>query len=98
MISSSDALGRRNTLSATINSIADFVNTYSYDTAGRMSQITQTDGNASAGYAVHDKRIDMNYDPVGRFTSIARYESLTTTNAIAMSNYVYDNAGSINEA
>ena len=88
-----DALGRQNTLSATINSIADFVNTYSYDTAGRMSKITQTDGNSSAGYAVKDKRVDMNYDSVGRFTSIARYESLTTTNSVATSNYVYDNAG-----
>jgi|GEM_PF-1562810 len=90
-----DALGWQNTLSATINSIADFVNTYSYDTAGRMSQITQTRGVGfqPANSSLSDKRIDMTYDSVGRFTSIARYESLTTTNSVATSNYVYDNAG-----
>ncbi len=88
-----DALGRQNTLAATINSVADFVNTYSYDTAGRMSQITQTDGNASAGSVVKDKRIDLTYDSVGRFASIARYESLTTANGVANSSFAYDNAG-----
>ena len=90
-----DALGRQNSLSTTINSIADFVNTYSYDTAGRMSQITQTRGVGfqPANSSLTDKRIDMTYDSAGRFASIARYESLTTNDAVATSNYVYDNAG-----
>ena len=60
-----------------------------------MSQITQTRGVGfqPANSSLSDKRIDMSYDSVGRFASIARYESLTTTNAVATSNYSYDAAG-----
>ena len=93
LTNSYDSLGRRSGLAATINSVADFVNTYSYDTASRMTKITQTDGNSSAGDAIKDKRVDLSYDSIGRFTSIARYESLNTTNPIASTAFSYDSAG-----
>jgi RHS repeat-associated protein len=93
LTNSYDSLGRRSGLSASVNSVADFVNAYSYDTTGRMTQITQTDGNSSAGDAVKDKRVDISYDSIGRFTSIARYESLNTTNPIASTAFSYDTAG-----
>ena len=93
LTNSYDSLGRRSGLAASVNSVADFVNAYSYDTAGRMTQITQTDGNSSAGDAVKDKRVDMSYDSIGRFTSIARYESLNTTNPIVSTAFSYDTAG-----
>ena len=93
LTNSYDSLGRRSGLSANMNSVADFVNAYSYDTAGRMTQVTQTDGNSSAGDSIQDKRVDMVYDAAGRFTSLARYESLTTANPIASTNFSYDTAG-----
>lgn len=93
LTNSYDSLGRRSGLAASVNSVADFVNAYSYDTAGRMTQLTQSDGNSSAGDAVKDKRVDLSYDSIGRFTSIARYESLNTTNPIASTVFSYDSAG-----
>lgn len=88
-------LGLQTGLSASIDGIIDFVNSYSYDSAGRMTQVTQTDGNASAGDVVTDKRIDMTFDSAGRFSTITRYEDLTGTNEIATSTYGYDGKGRI---
>lgn len=88
-----NTLGQRATETATINGIADFLNTYSYDSAGRLSQLTQQDGNSSAGYVVTSKRVDLSYDAAGRFIGISRYQSLTTSQAVASSAYLYDAAG-----
>ena len=85
-----DALGRLAGFSATVDSVDDFVNSYSYDTAGRISQITQTDGDANAGDAIADKRIDFAYDSAGRLSAIDRYQSLTTGNAVAATSFSYD--------
>lgn len=101
LTNSYDSLGRRSGLAASVGlgspdpaqMIADFVNAYSYDTAGRMTKITQSDGNSSAGDAIKDKRVDLSYDSIGRSTSIARYESLNTTNPIASTAFSYDSAG-----
>ena len=90
-----DTLGRQIGLSASIDSVADFVNTYTYDIGGAVSRVTQTDGSPSAGAVVSDKRVDLTYDDSGRFESIVRYADVTATAEVATTNYVYDATGRI---
>jgi RHS repeat-associated protein len=88
-----DTIGRTTQLAATVNSVADFVNQFGYDSAGRVSQVTQTDGDALNGDSITDKRVDLDYDASGRLTSLARYESLDTSVSVADSSWTFDTAG-----
>jgi hypothetical protein len=83
-----DVPGRQNSLSAPFNSIVDFVNTYSYDTAWGMSQITQTGSIGGAPVAcmstaqnriLNDATTTCGYDAEGSQTSKADIATGTRT-------------------
>ena len=87
-----DLVGRRTSLAAgDPGGLADFLNTYSYDAAGRMTQLTQA--GQTGGRAVAEKRVDFTYDNLGRIDTIARYEDLLGTEHVATSDYGFDLAG-----
>jgi RHS repeat-associated protein len=88
-----DAASRRTELSATIDTVADFVNAYSFDTLNRTTRIDQTDGAPSAGDVVSDKRVDLAYLADGRLDTISRYEDLAATALVATTAFDYDEAG-----
>ncbi|MCZ7667017.1 MAG: RHS repeat protein [Chloroflexi bacterium] len=67
----------------------DFVNDYSYDALGRMTQVTQQDQGANA---VAEKLVTFDYDPAGRFSQIARYADLLETESVAATDFAYDAA------
>ena len=87
-----DNLGRRTTANASIDGTADFQNSYNYDSAGRMTRVTQVDGAASGGSVVSDKRVDIIYDDLGRFQTINRYESTSASTLVASTDFVFDDA------
>lgn len=89
-----DALGRRDKLSAVAGGLADFVNTYAYDDAGHMTQVTQK--GLPGGNAVAEKRVDLAWDALGRLDLVTRYASLTdTSKLVATSDYAYDALGRV---
>ncbi len=71
----------------------DFVNAQTYDTAGRVSRITQADGSPSAGATVKNKRVDFTWDNANRLVSMSRFDSLDTSAAVAVTQNTYDTAG-----
>lgn len=86
-----DAAGRMTSASAIIDSNADYLNTYSYDTLGRLTRAVQA--GQSGGNAVSAKRVEFGYDAAGQKTSVLRRASATTSNSVAASDYFYDQAG-----
>jgi YD repeat-containing protein len=72
-----DMAGRRTGLSATVDSAADFVNTYEYDAVGRLTSLGQ--GPAENEMNVAEKRIDFAYTAAGTFDTITRYSDLAGT-------------------
>jgi RHS repeat-associated protein len=83
-----DAVFRRTSLAANVNSSADFVNDYQYDDLGRMTQVTQQ--SQSGGNAVAEKRVDFTYNPLGQFTSVTRYSDVAGLSPVATSEYTFD--------
>ena len=79
-----DALGRRTSSSATVDSVADYANTWAYDGLSRVTQLQQTNG---GGNSVADKRVDLTYNDRGQFATITRFEDLYGMNEIATSTY-----------
>jgi len=86
-----NTLGHRSQLAATIGTTADFINSYSYDSLGRMSSVAQL--GATGGNAVAEKRVDFVYDNGDQFSSITRYNNTAGTQTVASSNYTFDNTG-----
>ena len=84
-----DAAGNRTSLSATVDSTNDFQNTYTYDSLNRLTRVDQT---GFGGNTVAEKRVDLAYNSLGQFTSIARYKDTDggSTNEIATAIYSYD--------
>ncbi len=85
-----DAEGRRVGLQATIGATADFANQYVYDAAGRLTRLVQT---GRGGNDVAPKRVDFAYNAANQWTSINRYASTTTANAVVETTFGYDAFG-----
>ena len=80
---------------AVVGSNDDYVNTYSYDNLGRVTQITQ-DG-VSGGNAVAEKRVDFGYSDDGTRATISRFADLAGTKAVAETEKVFDQLGRVTE-
>ncbi|MCL4207913.1 MAG: hypothetical protein KJ000_35960, partial [Pirellulaceae bacterium] len=91
LASAYDAAGNRTSLSATIDTTADFVNQYTYDALHRMTRIEQA--GVTGGNAVAEKRIDLSYDAASQYQTITRYADLAATKLVATSDYAFDAAG-----
>jgi RHS repeat-associated protein len=91
LASAYDAASNRTSLSATIDTTADFVNQYTYDALHRMTRIEQS--GQSGGNAVAEKRIDLSYDAASQWQTITRYGDLAATKLVATSDYTFDAAG-----
>ncbi|XZE36947.1 RHS repeat-associated core domain-containing protein [Pirellulaceae bacterium SH501] len=94
-----DAASRRTSLGLEVDSGSgwgdDLLNSYSFDSLGRVTQITQA--GQTGGATVQDKRVDFAYTVDGLFDSITRYKSLTggSANEVARSEYTRDDLGRI---
>ncbi len=78
---------------ATIAGTNDLTNDYTHDALHRLTcvdQIGQTGGNSVA-----EKRVDLGYNALGQFTSIARYKDTDggTANEVASAAYSYNTLG-----
>ncbi len=85
-----DAGGNRLTAFDTINGLAGATNTYTHDALDRVTRIVQ----AGAGTAT--KRVDLQYNPLGQMTSLARFSDAAGSSAVANSTFVYDAQSRIN--
>ncbi|MBW3540935.1 MAG: hypothetical protein KY476_11745 [Planctomycetes bacterium] len=92
-----NALGNRTRLSATLDGTFDFQNDYTYDAAGRMTRIAQTDGDPAAGYTIADKRIDLRYSDAHELIQIDRYEDLDAIALVAITSFAHDAAGRLTD-
>jgi YD repeat-containing protein len=77
-------------LSATVDGVADFLTSFEYDTEGRVVAIHQTGQGASE---VAEKCVTFTYADTGALERIVRYESLDTSQMVAVSEYRYDQFG-----
>ena len=80
-----------------LGGLPDFLNSYSFDTLGRMTAETQQ--GQPSGDVVATKGISFGYDPIGDITSIERYTNITqapspTTDA-ADTTLAYNNLGQL---
>jgi YD repeat-containing protein len=82
-----DAANNRTELKATSGGTLDFKNTYTFDALQRMTDVVQQ--SQSGGNAVTSKHVKFSYNALGQQTSIARYQSTGTTNAVATSTFTY---------
>ena len=84
--------GNRTQLAVAIGGTNDFVNNYEYNSLfGQMSQVSQT---SNGGNAVAAKTATFQYDLLGDFSNISRYQYAdSTANLVAQAAYGYDNAG-----
>ncbi|MEO8272157.1 MAG: hypothetical protein ABI557_20775, partial [Aureliella sp.] len=76
-----DSSSNRTELNATIGTTKDFKNTYQFDALQRMTDIVQQ--SQAGGNAVTSKHITQAFNALGQYTTIARYQSTGTTNAVA---------------
>ncbi len=83
-----DAVGNRTELSAKLDGTNDFKNGYTYDKLHRLTEVTQS-GQAGATW-VKPKRITQEFNSLGQRTKISRFESLTTANPVATTDFIYD--------
>jgi RHS repeat-associated protein len=94
-----DATSRRTSLGLEVDSGSgwgdDLLNSYSFDSLGRVTQITQA--GQTGGATVQNKRVDFAYTVDGLFDSITRYKSLAggSANEVARSEYTRDDLGRI---
>ena len=75
LASAYDTNGDRTALDATIGGVADFQNSYTYDSFGDETSVTQQAAGTSGSNAVADKRVTFSYDQDGRLSTIGRYAS-----------------------
>src|SRR5262249_13781836 len=91
LINGYDPAGERTSLSATINGVADFTNTYQIDPFGKATRIEQF--GTAGGNAVANKRVDLAFNSLGELTAANRYSDLGGTQLVMASNYGYDVLG-----
>jgi hypothetical protein len=63
-----DHLNRETSLTATVAGTADFLNSYSYDSLNRLTQVTQAQ--QTGGNSVTAKRVNFAFNADGQYTSI----------------------------
>ncbi len=92
LTSAYDAAGNRSSLSASVAGTADFLNTYTHDALDRLTRVDQV---GQGGNSVAEKRVDLAYNAISEFTSIARYKDTDggTANEVATAAYGYDALG-----
>ncbi|MBM4092985.1 MAG: RHS repeat protein, partial [Planctomycetes bacterium] len=90
-----DAVGNRTGLSAAINGTADFADSFAFDFLSRMTSIRQT--GQTGGNPVADKRVDLDYNLLGQFTSIERFADLGGTQLVVDSDFLYDHAARLTD-
>ncbi len=83
-----DANSRRTQQTATVASVADYKNTWTWDNASRQTQVKQE--GQSGGISVAAKRVDFTYNTGGLFTGVKRYNDLAGTQIVANTTYTYD--------
>ena len=93
LTSAYDVVGNRTSLSASVAGAADFLNTYTHDALDRLTRVDQT--GQTGGNTVSEKRVDLVYNALGQYTSIARYKDTDggTANEVATAGYSYDTLG-----
>ena len=86
-----NANSQQTQVAAKVGGTNDFVNDYTYDNTGRLTQLTQQ---GQGGNAVAEKRVDFGYNADSQFDTIARYKDMNggSTNEVATSDYGYDAA------
>ncbi len=87
-----DSGNDRISLAATVNGTADSLNNYTFDADQRLTDETQQ--GQSGGNGVAPKQITFGFNPLGQFTSIARYDFVGVGPMvdIATGAYSYDTA------
>jgi hypothetical protein len=90
-----DAGNRRTSLAAEIDNTDDFLNSYSYDNLGRLTQVDQDE--QSGGNSVSEKRVDFECNDLGQYTEITRYTDVAGTLDVATSSYAYDEANRLTD-
>ena len=88
-----DHVGNETSLSATVAGTADFLNNYTYDSDGELTQATQQ--GQTGGNAVAPKLVNFAYNADGLYTTISRYANLAATQLVATSTYGYNADGEI---
>jgi RHS repeat-associated protein len=83
-----DANSNRLSLASTIGGTADFKNTYTYDHLDRLTRLVQED--VAGGNVLADKRVDFQYNALGQYTQIDRYQSVGTTAYVGTTVFAYD--------
>ncbi len=92
-----DAAGNRASLAATVAGTADFLNEYTHDALHRLTRVDQV--GQTGGNSVAEKRVDLAYNAINEFTSIARYQDTDggSTHEVATSAYSYDDLGRLTD-
>ncbi|MCE9554482.1 MAG: hypothetical protein K8T91_14045 [Planctomycetes bacterium] len=88
-----DDQNRRIELRAEIDGDDDFINTYSYNGRGQLTQILQDD---QAVNAVAYKRVEFDYDVADQLDQVRRYASSGNTHLVATTSYSYDGSARLN--
>ncbi len=83
-----DAANNRTELNNTAGSTLDFKNNYQFDALHRLIDIVQQ--GQSGGNTVTAKHITIGYNSLGQTTSVVRYQSTGTSNAVASTAYTFD--------
>lgn len=84
---------RKRTVSANVNGVNDFLNTYTYDVLGRVIQVRQQD--VAGGNHVEGKIVDFAYTALGQFSQINHYLDLGTEVPVLDSSSVYNASGDL---
>jgi len=83
--------GQLTGLSASIDGVDDFINTYVYNSRSQLEEFTQT--GQTGGNVVADKYFTFGYDDAGRQEEINRYASTDTSELVVTSTFTYDPFG-----
>lgn len=83
-----NAASDRTQVKAKISTTNDFKTDFVYDTLGRMTDIKQQ---SNSGNAVRSKHVTLAYNKIHQFTTLARYESTSTSSPVMSTEYLYDN-------
>ena len=76
LTSAYNANNQRTSLSSTRGGTNDFLYSYTYDNLGRLTRLDQT---GNGGATVANKRLDLTYNALGQFATIARLDEVVTS-------------------
>jgi len=85
--------GDRTQVAAAIGGTNDFVDNYTY--AGPVAQMSEVTQSSNGGNTVAPKAGTFNYDYLGEFTTVNRYNTAGTSQLVAQASYGYDNVGNL---